>query len=150
MNNKQKELMEYLRVYVMIWQKIDFIWGMFITSYIPLFGFLHFYQGDIGAVFAVMIVVAIAGFTLINATALRDHYEIAVTMSTEFRKHNKDFQDLNGALSRTSHNGKAAMVLMTHGCAFAGFLFLMAVRVAKRHCVEGSDGWICTLASFAG
>ncbi|BBU57457.1 hypothetical protein KU6B_37220 [Mameliella alba] len=47
---REKELLEYLRVYVMIWQKIDFIWGMFLTSYIPLFGFLHFYQGDLGAV----------------------------------------------------------------------------------------------------
>lgn len=28
---REKELLEYLRVYVMIWQKIDFIWGLFIT-----------------------------------------------------------------------------------------------------------------------
>jgi hypothetical protein len=85
---REKELLEYLRVYVMIWQKIDFIWGLFITSYIPLFGFLHFYQGDIGMGFAVLFGLAIAGFTYVNGQALRQHYDIACTMSREFRRLN--------------------------------------------------------------
>ena len=94
---RETELLDYLRVYVMIWQKIDFIWGLFITSYIPLFGFLHFYQKQIGLVFALMFLVAIAGFTFVNGQALRQHYDIAVTMSREFRRRNKLFPDINGA-----------------------------------------------------
>lgn len=146
---RDKELLEYLRVYVMIWQKIDFIWGMFITSYIPLFGFLHFYPGEMGFAFAVLFALAIAAFTFVNAQALRQHYDIAVTMSREFRRYNKGFPDLNGALLRTAHDGRARMVLFTHWFAFSGFLYLMGERVGHSVCSEAS-GWVCLWLAVMG
>lgn len=148
-DNQEKELFEYLRVYVMIWQKIDFIWGMFITSYIPLFGFLHFYPGEIGTGFGGLFVIAIAAFTYVNAQALRQHYDIATTMSREFRRLNRGFPDLNAALSRTAHDGRARMVLFTHGFGFAGFLYLMGERVGPADC-EAESGWICLLGGLFG
>lgn len=147
MQADEKELLEYLRVFVMIWQKIDFIWGMFITSYIPLFGFIHFYQGKIDPSFAVMFVFAILAFTLINGSALRSHYLIANTMSQEFRRLNRSFPDVNRALVRTAHDNKPMMVLVTHGCAFAAFVYMMGARVGLGFCeVDGQAGWRCLLA----
>ena len=146
---RETELLDYLRVYVMIWQKIDFIWGLFITSYIPLFGFLHFYQKQIGLVFALMFLVAIAGFTFVNGQALRQHYDIAVTMSREFRRRNKLFPDINGALLRTAHDGRARMVLFTHGASFAGFVYLMGERVGTDLC-RASTGWVCLWQAMSG
>ena len=138
-----KEALEYLRITVMIWQKIDFIWGMFITSYIPLFGFLHFYPGEIGSGFAGLFVVAIAGFTLVNAQALRTHYDMVVTMAEEFRRLNRSFPGLDGALARHPQSGKPRLVLFTHGFAFAGFLWLMGERLEPA--CTGFSGWVCLL-----
>ncbi len=136
----QKALLDYLRIYMIVWQKIDFIWGMFITAYIPLFGFLHFYPGQIGSGFAGLFVLAIGVFTWINATSLRAHYDIVVTMGHEFRQMNAVYGDLNGALERTAHDGKRRLVLLTHGFGFAGFLYLMGERVGAELC----DGvWMC-------
>lgn len=145
----EKELLEYLRVYVMVWQKIDFIWGLFITSYIPLFGFLNFYPDQIGFGFAALFGVAILGFTVVNGRALRQHYDIAVTMSREYRRMNRSFPDLNGALTRTAHEGRARLVIWTHSFAFGGFLYLMGERVAAGLC-NGSSGWGCLFALLGG
>jgi hypothetical protein len=149
---REKELLEYLRVYVMIWQKIDFIWGLFITSYIPLFGFLHFFQGEIGTSFSVMFVLAIAAFTFVNGQALRQHYDIAVTMSREYRRLNRSFPDLNAALTRTAHDGRARMVLFTHCAAFAGFVYMMIGRVGAGFCAPGTaqTGWGCLITLAFG
>lgn len=145
----EKEILEYLRIYVMIWQKIDFIWGLFITSYIPLFGFLHFYPGEMGLAFGGLFVVAIAAFTFVNAQALRQHYDIVVTMGREFRRLNRGFPDLNSALIRTAHDGRARLVLFTHGFGFAGFLYLMGERVGHTVCSE-SSGWVCLWLAVMG
>ena len=139
-----KEALEYLRIYVMVWQKIDIIWGMFITSYIPLFGFLHFYPGQIGWSFAALFVVAIGGFTVVNGSALRMHYDFIVTMGEEFRRLNRSFPDLDGALARHPQRGKRRLVLFTHGFAFAGFLWLMGERLGQSLC-DGPSGWGCLL-----
>ena len=149
---REKELLEYLRVYVMVWQKIDFIWGLFLTSYIPLFGFLHFYQGEIGANFGGLFVIAIVAFTLVNAQALRQHYDIAITMSHEFRRLNRSFPDLNGALSRTAHDGRPRLVLFTHSFAFAGFLYMMIERIGEGFCADGatSSGLACLITQVVG
>ncbi|MBN7784525.1 hypothetical protein JYP51_06310 [Ponticoccus gilvus] len=146
---REKELLEYLRVYMIAWQKIDFIWGMFITSYIPLFGFLHFYAQEMGVVFAGLFIVAIAGFTWVNGSALRQHYDIVTTMSREYRRLNRSFPDLNAALTRTALDGRARMVLFTHGFAFAGFLYLMGEKVGHSLCGAAS-GWTCLWALVTG
>ncbi|MBY6117238.1 hypothetical protein KUW09_23785 [Mameliella alba] len=149
---REKELLEYLRVYVMIWQKIDFIWGMFITSYIPLFGFLHFYQGEIGMSFAGLFALAIAVFTYVNAQALRQHYDIAITMSREFRRLNRSFPDINGALTRTAHDNRPRLVRFTHGFAFLGFVYMIVGRIGVGFCAPGTaqTGWGCIFSLVFG
>lgn len=149
---REKELLEYLRVYVMIWTKIDFIWGLFLTSYIPLFGFLHFYQGDIGTSFAGMFVLAIAAFTYVNAQALRQHYDIAITMSREFRRLNRSFPDINGALTRTAHEKRPRLVMLTHNFAFFGFGYMMIGRIGAGYCAPGeaTTGWGCLIGLVFG
>ncbi|SMX43303.1 hypothetical protein [Maliponia aquimaris] len=151
-DTRDKELLEYLRIYVMIWQKIDFIWGMFLTSYIPLFGFLHFYQGEIGVSFAGLFVLAIAVFTWVNAQALRQHYDMAITMSREFRRLNRSFPDLNGVLVRTAHDGRPRLVGFTHGFAFLGFLYMMLGRTGVWVCAAGTpeSGWSCLVTLLLG
>ncbi|KUF11220.1 hypothetical protein [Pseudoponticoccus marisrubri] len=146
---REKELLEYLRVFVMVWQKIDFIWGMFVTSYIPLFGFLHFYQGQIDGSFGMLFAVAIAAFTWINGTALVTHYDIAATMSREYRRLNKAFPDLNAALSRRGIERRGRLVYFTHTLAFAGFLYMMGERVGETLCSDRS-GWGCLWAVLVG
>lgn len=149
---REKELLEYLRVYVMVWQKIDFIWGLFITSYIPLFGFLHFYKGPLELSFSGLFSLAIFVFTYINAQALRQHYDIAVTMSREFRRLNRSFPDLNAALTRTAHDGRSRTVLFTHGFAFAGFVYMMGGRIGAGLCAAGeaTTGWGCLIGLIFG
>ena len=149
---REKELLEYLRVYVMIWQKIDFIWGMFLTSYIPLFGFLHFYQGEMGGSFAGMFVLAIAIFTYVNGQALRQHYDLAITMSREFRRLNRSFPDINGALTRTAHDKRPRLVWLTHGAAFGGMLYMMLGRIGTGFCAPGTaeGGWNCVFTQVFG
>lgn len=144
MTRESTNNVEYLRVYFMVWQKIDFIWGMFITTYIPLIGFLHFYQGEMEFPFAGIFVIAIAGFTWINWGALRSHYRIANTMNREFRNRNKDFPALNETLMRNNTEGKEKLVLYTHSAAFACFLYLTVTRLGERLCVAPQDsGWNC-------
>lgn len=151
-DTRDKELLEYLRIYVMIWQKIDFIWGMFLTSYIPLFGFLHFYPGEIGVSFGGLFVLAVAVFTWVNAQALRQHYDMAITMSREFRRLNRSFPDLNGALVRTAHDGRPRLVKFTHGFAFLGFLYMMVGRTGAWMCDAGTaaSGWRCLFTMLFG
>ena len=144
-------LMDYLRIYVLIWQKIDFIWGMFITTYIPLIGFLHFYQGEIGFPFAFIFVVAIGGFTWINWGSLRTHYRIANAMNREYRARNDTYPELNEALRRNNTIGKDRLVFFTHGAAFACFLYLTVTRLAERICIAPQDdGWNCLFNHLAG
>ncbi len=148
-DGKEQELFDYLRIFVMFWQKIDFIWGLFITSYIPLFGFLHFYQGQIGGSFGLLFVIAIGAFTWVNGAALRSHYDLANTMSKEFRRNNRSYPDLNAALLRTANDGKERLVLFTHGFAFAGFLYMMGERVGETMCGT-KNGWGCLIGSLIG
>lgn len=141
-NQSDRDVLEYLRVYVMVWQKIDFIWGMFLTTYLPLLGFINFYQKDISPVFAVLMTLAVGLFTLINGRSLRAHYDIANTMSAEFRRLNRSYPDLNGALGRRANVMKPGIVAVTHVLAFAGFVYLVAGRLLPGVC--GTDtGWGC-------
>lgn len=140
----EKALMEYLRVYVMIWQKIDIIWGMFITTYVPLLGFIHLYQGDVGLDFAALFVLAIAGFTFINGQSLMMHYKLVIVMSEEFRALNGAFPKLNEGLRRTAMNGRHRIVYWTHSFAFLGFLYLALARVGDLACAAG-QGLVCLL-----
>ncbi len=144
MSNTDKDVMEYLRVYVMIWQKIDFIWGMFITTYIPLVGFLHFYRDNISLVFALIAILGNAGFTAINGNALLTHYRLANTMSREFRALNRDFPMLNDALSRAATERRPQVVWGTHGLAFFGFLYLLIQRILENTCTAG-HGFDCLI-----
>ena len=144
MDRDTRNNVEYLRVYFMVWQKIDFIWGMFITTYIPLIGFLHFYQGEIGFPFAFIFVLAIAGFTWINWGSLRTHYRIANTMNAEFRKIEKEYPALNETLARNNTEGKENLVFFTHTAAFACFLYLTVTRLGEKLCFSPEDnGWSC-------
>ena len=135
-------LMDYLRIYVLIWQKIDFIWGMFLTTYIPLVGFLHFYRDDISLTFALIAVTGNAGFTLINGNALLSHYRLANSMSREFRSLNRDFPILNDALARAATDRLPKVVFATHSLAFFGFLYLLAQRIMGNSCDAG-QGFTC-------
>lgn len=91
--------------------------------------------------FAVLFGLAIAGFTYVNGQALRQHYDIACTMSREFRRLNRSFPDVNGALMRTAHEGRARMVLFAHWFAFLGFVYLMGVRLGSL--CGAPSGWAC-------
>lgn len=143
---QDRDLLEYLRVYVMVWQKIDFIWGMFLTTYIPLIGFLHFYRGEFGLAFGAIVLAALGAFTAINGNALRSHYLIANTMSLEFRSMNRSYPQLNIALDRTATEWHPRIVLVTHSAAFLGFVYLTGARFTAQSCAGQAEGWDCLRA----
>ncbi|WP_417719684.1 hypothetical protein [Salipiger sp.] len=78
-----REPMEYLRVFVRIRLKVDFIRGMFVTPCIRVFGLMQFYPGEVGAGFSLLICGAMTAFTWINGTSLRMHYRVARVMLRE-------------------------------------------------------------------
>ena len=99
-----RERMEDLRIFVRVWQKTDFIRGMVITTYIPIFGLMQFYRREVSTAFALLLCVAVDGFTWINGNALRMHSRLARGMVRAFRSLNRRYPMLSaemGMVART-------------------------------------------------
>ena len=133
-----KTKLEFLRIATMIGQKIDIIWVTFLTTYITLFGFAIFYDGNVDSVYFVFIIASAMGFTWINGRSLWKHYRTITEMGRVFQEMNSEFPSLHPYMNLYKTGDKKNVLLLTHLgglCMYCWFL-VDKFCVSKQECVD--------------
>lgn len=106
--------------------QIDFLWQFFVTVQIALFALIFIYDEAVDSLNALARVLGMIGigiFSYINGNALRGAYELINALHQQYRldygRPGRLIPALQQSFVDVDYGGRAEMIMMTHGLAFA-------------------------------
>jgi hypothetical protein len=106
-------------------KKIDVIWVTFLTTYVTLFGFALFYDGQVKGVYFFFIVATTTTFTWINFRSLWHHYRLQNEMGRIFTKHSAEFPTLTPHMKLFNQPKSEYTLIFTHSLGISVYIFFV-------------------------